>query len=714
MSTTTTRSRRHILPLLPILLCLSLPAWAESAADSSETHPFNAQDLVTMARISDPQVPPDGSTVVFGLRTTDLEADRGRTDFWLVPVDGSEEPRRLTTHPASEWNARFAADGESIYFLSTRSGSPQVWNLRLDGGEAVQITDLPVGIGNLVVSPSGEHLAFSTEAFADCEDLACTAKRLEDEEKSPTTGRLYDRLFVRHWDTWKDGRRSHLFVWTIPGEGEKAAAPLNVSGALDADVPAKPFGGPEEITFTPDGRGIVFTARTAGREEPWSTNFDLFHASLSTDGDGARQASEPQRLTDNPAWDTHPVFSPDGKTFAYAAMQRPGFEADRFRIILRSWKVGPSGVELGAPRALTEEWDRSPSDIVFSPDGKTIYTTAGNLGNVGLFAIDVASAEVREIRSDGHARSPSVTKTHLVYGLDHLQSPVELYALPLAGGEAKQLTEVNGEALAKIRFGEPEQFSFPGWNDEKVHGWLVKPVDFDPAKKYPLAFLIHGGPQGSFDNDFHYRWNPQSYAGAGYAAVMIDFHGSTGYGQEFTDSISGDWGGKPLEDLQKGLAWVLDKHPWIDGDSVCALGASYGGYMINWIEGNWPDRFDCLVNHDGLFDLRSMYYSTEELWFPEWDVGGTPFANPENFERFNPARFVDRWKTPMLVVHGALDYRVVDTQGLQTFTALQRRGIPSQLLYYPDENHWVLKPNNSLQWHETVLAWLDRWLQGDE
>ena len=705
-------TRRRTLRLLPILLCLALPAWAQSDTQDAP-HPFNAQDLVTMARISDPQVSPDGSVVVYGLRSTDLDADRGLTDLWLVAADGADPPRRLTTHPASEWNARFAADGESIYFLSTRSGSPQVWNLRLDGGEAEQVTDLPVGVDNLVVSPDGEHLAFSSEVYPDCDDLACTAKRLGEVEAGKTSGRLYDRLFVRHWDTWKDGRRSQLFVWTIPGEGAKAAAPVNVSGALDADVPAKPFGGPEEITFAPDGKGIVFTARTAGREEPWSTNFDLFHAALEQ-VDGELRATAPRRLTDNPAWDTQPVFSPDGKTLAYIAMARPGFEADRFRIVLRSWSGDGGGGKLGPARALTEDWDRSPSGIVFAPDGRTIYSTAGNLGNTGLFSIDVASGKVREILSDGHVRSPSVTATHVIYGRDHLRSPVDLYALPLAGGEPRRLTEVNGEALEKIRFGEPEQFTFPGWNDEQVHGWLVKPVDFDPAKKYPLAFLIHGGPQGSFSNDFHYRWNPQSYAGAGYAAVMIDFHGSTGYGQAFTDSISGDWGGKPLEDLQKGLAWVLDKNPWIDGESVCALGASYGGYMINWIEGNWPDRFDCLVNHDGLFDLRSMYYATEELWFPEWDVGGTPFDNPEKFELFNPARFVDRWKTPMLVVHGALDYRVVDTQGLQTFTALQRRGIPSQLLYYPDENHWVLKPNNSLQWHETVLAWLDRWLRDGE
>jgi dipeptidyl aminopeptidase/acylaminoacyl peptidase len=290
-------------------------------------------------------------------------------------------------------------------------------------------------------------------------------------------------------------------------------------------------------------------------------------------------------------------------------------------------------------------------------------------------------------------------------------SPRELYSVKLDGSDLRPVTSINSEKLAAARMGEPEQFTFKGWNDETVYGYIVRPVDFDPEKSYPVAFLIHGGPQGSFGNDFHYRWNPQAYTGAGYAAVMVDFHGSVGYGQAFTDSIGRDWGGKPLEDLQKGLAAALKKYPWMDGDRVCALGASFGGYMVNWIAGNWPDRFRCLVNHDGNLDERLAYYDTEELWFPEWDHGGTPWDNPEGFEKHNPVNFVKNWKTPMLVIHGAYDYRVVDTQGISTFTALQRRGIPSKFLYFPDENHWVLKPHNSILWHETVIGWLDRWTE---
>ncbi|MCP3956773.1 MAG: S9 family peptidase [bacterium] len=677
--------------------CLLVPA-----AAGAETHPFDADDLVSMSRISDPRVSPDGERIAFVLRTTDLEANKGRTDLWLAALDGSP-PRRLTTDPAGDNSPRFAPDSRSLYFLSSRSGSSQIWRLPLGGGEAEPVTDLPLDVANLALSPDGRHLAFSLEVFTDCEDLACTVKRLEEQESRLSSGRLYEHLFVRHWDTWKDGRRSHLFVLALDESGGVSGPPVDVTAGMDADVPSKPFGGPEEIAFAPDGQGIVFAARVAGAGEPWSTDFDLYHAGL--EGGGA-----PRKLTGNPAWDTHPVFSPDGSpdgsTLAYLAMARPSFEADRFRIILRRW---PGGEE----RVLAEDWDRSAGDMVFSPDGETLYVTAADTGAVRLFAIDVSSGQVREIAGDGHVRSPAVAGEMLVYGRDDLRSPVDLYARPAAGGEERRLTDVNRERLAAVNMGELEQFSFPGWNGEKVHGYLVKPVDFDPERKYPVAFLVHGGPQGSSDNDFHYRWNPQVYAGAGYAAIMIDFHGSTGYGQAFTDSIRDDWGGKPLQDLKKGLAAALERYPWLDGERACALGASYGGYMMNWIAGNWPDGFRCLVNHDGLFDLRSMYYSTEELWFPEWEMRGTPWQNPESFERHNPARFVENWRTPMLVVHGALDFRVVESQGFQTFTALQRRGIPSQLLYFPDENHWVLKPRNSLHWHQVVLDWLDRWTSTD-
>lgn len=680
--------------ILAVFACLGVAAVVGGLdlARAGDSHPFTVHDLVAMDRLSDWRVSPDGRNVVFVVSSVDLEGNRRRTDLWLVRTDGTGL-RRLTTHPANDFNPRWSPDGRTVYFLSTRSGSSQVWRISVDGGEAEAVTNLPLDVGNLAVSADGQYLVFTMEVFPDCDDLACTKRRLDEAAQRKATGRLFDRLFIRHWDTWKDGRRSHLFVQPVSG-GE----PIDVMKGMDADTPSKPFGGPEEFTFTPDGRALVFTARDAGREEAWSTNFDLFV--VSVDG-----STPPRNLTaTNPAWDTTPVFSPDGKTLAYLAQRRPGYESDRFRIVLRAWPDGPE-------RWLTEAWDRSPQTIVWSRDGKTIYTTAQNLGQVSLFAVDVSTGRVRTVVRDGHVRAPALAGDRLLFGLDHLRSPVELHTVRPDGSDLRPVTRINAERLAAVRMGEPEQFTFRGWNDETVYAYVVKPVDFDPSRKYPVAFLIHGGPQGSFGNEFHYRWNPQVYAGAGYAVVMVDFHGSTGYGQAFTDSIRGDWGGKPLEDLMKGLDAALARYPWMDGQRVCALGASYGGYMINWIAGQWPDRFRCLVNHDGVFDMRLMYYSTEELWFPEWEHGGPYWANPEGHEKHNPALYVDHWKTPMLVIHGALDFRVPDTQGIATFTALQRRGIPSQFLYFPDENHWVLKPQNSIQWHETVLGWLDRWLK---
>ncbi|MDQ7007218.1 MAG: S9 family peptidase [Acidobacteriota bacterium] len=679
------------MPRLPFVLPMLFAASSLALAAAPEaSHPFSVHDMLAMERISDPRPSPDGSRVVFTLRSTDLEANRGRTDLYLVGIDG-QGLKRLTTHPGGDWGGRWAPDGETIYFLSTRSGSSQVWKIAAGGGEAQQVTDLPLDLGNLLISPDGRFLAFSADVFIDCKDMQCTADRLAEREKRKASGRVYERLFIRHWDTWKDGRRSHLFVLPVAG-GE----PVDVSRGLDADVPTKPWGGTEEIAFTPDGKGVVFTARDVGREEAWSVDFDLYLAPL----DGSQA---PVCLTDdNEAWDTQPVFSPDGRTLAWLAMARPGFEADRFRVKLRTWPEGKT-------RTLTEGWDRSPGSILFGPGGKTIYAVATHLGQRSIFSIDVADGKVSELHHEGTVSGLAWAGDRLLFGLDTLASPVELHTLRPDGGGLQKITGINDAKVASARMGAYEQFTFEGWNGETVHAYLVKPVDFDATKKYPVAFLIHGGPQGSFGNHFHYRWNPQAYSGAGYAAVMVDFHGSTGYGQAFTDSITGDWGGKPLEDLQKGLAAALARYPFLDGDRVAALGASYGGYMINWIAGNWPDRFTCLVNHDGNLDERMAYYDTEELWFPEWEHGGTPWDNPGGYAKHNPVNFVKNWKTPMLVIHGALDYRVVDTQGISTFTALQRRGIPSKLLYFPDENHWVLKPHNSIQWHETVIDWLDRW-----
>lgn len=667
------------------------------AQTAPSPQPFTADDLVNLKRLTDPQASPDGRYVAFVLSETDRAADKRPTDLWLLDLAAKDPaPRRLTQNPANDSSPRWSADGKSLYFLSSRSGSSQVWRLDLAGGEASQVTDYPLDVGSLKVAGAGNRIAISMDVAPECADLACSKRKSEEKEKSTSKGRVYDRVFVRHWDTWSEGTRSHLFTAVVGPDG-KAGAPVDVSKALDADVPSKPFGGDEEYTFSPDGSSLVFSARIAGRTEPWSTNFDLFE--VPVDGSAA-----PKNLTAaNLAWDTQPVFLSNGD-LAYLAMDRPGFEADRFHVVVRNSRTGET-------RALTRNWDRSVSQLSVSADGRRLLASTDDIGQVALYTIDTSNGTPRKIVGSGQVTGYTAAKDGVVYALANLGGPPDLYVTRLNGGAPRQLTSVNQDLLGQRSMSAYEQFSFKGWNDETVYGYVMKPYGFTPGTRYPIAFIIHGGPQSSMQNQWSFRWNPQVFAGRGYGVVFIDFHGSPGYGQAFTDSISKDWGGKPLEDLQKGLAAAIEKYDWLDGSNACAAGASYGGFMVNWIAGNWPDRFKCLVNHDGIFDQRSMYYSTEELWFPEWENGGTYYEKPEAYEKFNPSAHITKWQAPMLVIHGEQDFRVPFEQGLATFTALQRRGIESQFLVFPNENHWVLKPANSLQWHENVLGWLDRHLK---
>jgi dipeptidyl aminopeptidase/acylaminoacyl peptidase len=678
--------------MLRTVLFLALTA---AASVHAAPRGLTATDLVSLDRVSSPTLSPDGKRVVFTLREADVEANKASTALWLVGVDGKAAPRRLTARGSSANSAQFSPDGKRLYFLSSRSGAMQVWRLEFDGGEAQQVSDYPLDVGGFKLAPDGKSIAFSLEVFTDCADLPCTSKRLDDSAAKKSTGVLYDSLFVRHWDTWMDGRRSQLFVAALDADGRAAAAPTRISRGIEGDVPSKPFGDAGEYAWAPDGKSLVFSARVAGKGEPWSTNFDLYRAEVAG-------SAAPQNLTaDNPAWDTAPTFSADGRTLYYTAMKRPGFEADRFALMAKT-------LATGATREIAPQWDRSAGGITLSDDGRRIYTAADDLGEHALFSIDVASDKATRIAGDGAIEGFDVSGDTLVFSRSTLTAPANLFRVRSNGTQQVPLATFNNARLADVRFGAFEQFEFTGAGGDTVHGYVVKPWNYTAGQKYPVAFIIHGGPQGSMGNSFHYRWNPQSYAGAGYAAVFIDFHGSTGYGQAFTDAISGDWGGKPLEDLQKGWVAAQEKYDFLDGDRACALGASYGGYMINWIAGNWNDAWKCLVSHDGVFDTRSMGYVTEELWFTEWENGGTPYEQPANYERWNPVNHVAKWRTPMLVIQGEKDYRVPVDQGLSTFTALQRRGIESQLLYFPDENHWVLKPQNSIHWHETVIGWLDR------
>lgn len=676
---------------LIVLICLfSMVPIAHAA------RPFTVHDMVAMDRVGDAQPSPDGSKVAFTLRKVDLEANGSHTDLWMAATDGSGS-RQLTSHTAGDFSPRWA-DDSTLFFLSTRSGSVQAWRLSLEGGEATQVTDLPLGVESLVVGPDASALYLGLKLYPECKDsISCTVDRLGAEEARQTTGMVFDSILVRHWDTWKDGRRNHVVAVRLDDNGTMAGKPVDLMAGMDTDCPTIPWGGDSDYTVTPDGSTLIFTAKNAdGAEEAWTTNWDLW--SVPTDGSAA-----PTNLTpSNKAWDTAPNLSPDGKTLAYLAMARPNFEADRYRVVLMDMASGKTEV-------LTEKWDRSPGGVTWSPDGSKLYASANNVGNHSIFEIDPSTGHVQALLTKHTNSGPHpLADGRLLFTRDSLTAPAELFIRPADGGDPLQITHFNDQRLAELSFGDYTQFSFTGAHGDEVWGYLIRPVDFEPGKKYPLAFLIHGGPQGSFDDHWHYRWNPQIYAAHGYAMVMIDFHGSTGYGQAFTDAIRGDWGGAPYEDLMLGLDDVLRRNPWIDSDRMAALGASYGGFMINWIQGQ-TDRFAALVCHDGNLDEYMAYFDTEELWFPEWEHGGTPWENPEGYRKHSPVNHVANFKTPQLVIHGALDYRVVDTQGLAMFNALQRMGVPSRLLYFPDENHWVLKPLNSIQWHEVVLDWIDRW-----
>ena len=700
-----------------LLVVMALPALAAEGVDTTfvktqGSHAFNVRDLVMMDRVSDPQLSPDGRHVAFAVHTADYAANKGVGAIHVLDLSTAGAVEVKVVDKGS--SARWSADGNSLYFLAPTNGVTQLWRVDLGNtaglqlarhAAAVQVSHSPLDLGNYKLSPDGKRVLLTYAVFTDCATLACTQQRADVRAKDKASGTLYTQLFVRHWDTWAKGRRNQLFVASFAADGQLPAEPKRLTRGIDGDVPSKPFGDESEFAFAPDSSSVYFDVRIAGRTEPWSTNFDVYH--VSVDGTSAAR----NLTAENKAWDAYPVPSPDGKTLYYLAMQTPGFEADRFAIIALD-------LATGTKREVAPRWDRSPGGLAISADGRTLYATADDEGQHPLFAIDVANGEVRRLSGLGTVSGFSLANGQLLLARDDLERPADLYTLDLHQPDAdesqlKQVTHFNAADLKNVRMGEFEFFRFPGWNNETVQGYVVKPVDYQAGKTYPVAFIIHGGPQGAMNNGWSYRWNPQTYAGQGFAVVTVNFHGSTGYGQKFTDSISGDWGGKPLDDLKAGWKAALGKYSFLDGDRACATGASYGGYMVYWIAGVWNQPWKCLIDHDGVFDARAMYYDTDELWFEEHENGGTPWDHPANYEKFNPVNHVKDWRVPMLVVHSEKDFRIPITQGLGAFTALQRRGIPSEFLTFPDENHWVLKPHNSVQWHDTVSAWLKRWTAED-
>lgn len=674
---------------LTILIAASAAAVALTAAPAS-ARPMTATDMHMMHRVGAPEVSPDGRWALFTISDTDLKANKRNNRLHLLDLTKRAGAPQPVAGAEGASGAVFGPDG-AIYFLKSVAERSQLFRMPL-GGTATQISDFGAEISGFKIAPSGDRVVVWADR-PDCPDLACAATTFP--AKPEGSGRTYDKMFVRHWDTWAEpGTRSRLYAFRMEN-GRLGGPEVRVSGELEGDAPSKPFGGGEEVDFSRDGRTVYFALREAGRIEPTSTNLDIFAA--PSDG-----SAPPQNLTDaNDATDSLPTVSPDGRTLAYVAMARPGYEADRQVVMLRD-------LATGRVRALTQGWDRSAGSLAWSRDGRSLIVAAGDTLEHPLFRVDIASGRVTRLTREGNAANARpLPGGDVLYTSNSIFAPDDVYRLDRRG-RSTQLTAVNRELLAELDPVSLDKFSFAGANGDRVWGIKVKPRQ--AAAKLPIAFIVHGGPQGSFGNAWSYRWNPRLFASPGYGVVSIDFHGSTGYGQAFTDSIQNDWGGKPLEDLKLGLAHATAQDPQLDGDRACALGASYGGFMMNWIQSQWPDRFDCLVQHDGIFDNRAMAYETEELWFTEWEHGGrAQFEDPAAYERFNPVNHVSRWKTPMLVVTGEKDYRVPYTQGLAAFTALQRRNIPSRLVVFPDENHWVLKPKNSIQWYDEVFRWMDRW-----
>lgn len=690
--------RNFILPsAIALAAALSAPALAR---------PMTEVDLATLKRVAAPTASPDGRWVVYQMTETAPESYKRATGLWLVDRKAKDgQPVRVAdTADKNETAPAFHKDG-MLFFLSNASGTSQVWRIDLQSMNtpAVQVTDAKAEVSGFKLSPDGMKLLVWGDVPRECASFGCDAKDVKDKGAlpGPGTGRLYKdgAGFVRHWDSWETpGTYSRPFVFNLV-DG-KATMDRAVDGGLVGDSPSKPFGGGEELAWGPDSRTVYFTLRKADKDEPTSTNLDIYSWLVDS-------RMMPQNLTgDNQATDTLPAPSPDGKWLAYAAMARPGYEADRQVLMLRDLASGET-------RKLTEAWDRSVGSIAWAADGKSLYVTAQDVLDHPVFRVDVKSGKVEKLKATTDKWEGNIGDVTplpggaLLYSRNSIADPTDLFVRD-AKGKVTRLTEVNRAQMADIDPVDVQRLQFAGASGDKVWGQIVKPAG--TQGKIPVAFLVHGGPQSSFGNSWSTRWNPRLFSAPGYAAVTIDFHGSTGYGQAFTDSIKQDWGGKPFEDLKLGLAAAGAQDANLDVANACALGGSYGGYMMNWIAGNWQGGFKCLVTHAGVFDLRAMAFETEESWFDEYDHGG-PWWKRTDAEKWNPVNHVTNWKTPTLVIHGEKDFRIPYSQSLAVFHALQRQGVEGELLVFPDENHWILKGQNSVQWYRTVFDWMGRHLK---
>ena len=675
-------------------LCISGCALLAAAA-MVQARPFTATDLARLERVSDPRISPDGRFVAFNVRSTDWEGNRGFNAVWVLERRAGAQPRLIRDQEKTPTAPRWSADGRWLYFLSSRSGSTQLWRSAATEVEAHQVTNLPLDIAFYHLARDGRSLVAAVNVHPDCDTLSCSKAKDDAKAKEKNTGVIYDTTTTRFWDTYLDGHFIGLFAVRLEGDKPPTDG-VALTRGYQADIVERPEGNDSSFLITHDGSTVLFAAIPSGAAQGVGKPSSIYAVPFDA-------SAPPKRLDPNAATsDGELAESPDGSHLVYLSRQGSVFTAPRARVMIRDLRSGVT-------RELAPAFDRSPTALAWSSDSRSVYAAADDVGQTRLFAIDAGTGAAKALTHDGHVMGMDAARGVVVYARDALDSPAQVFEI--AGTAAPHaLTHVGADALSQTPFSPFEQFAFKGWNDETVHGFVMKPADFHPERKYPVAFLIHGGPHGTFGNAWSYRWNPQVWSGMGYAVVMVDFHGSSGYGEAFAKSIVGHWGDRPLEDLQKGWAHALEHYRFLDGERACALGGSYGGYMVAWIAGNWTKPWKCLVNHDGVFDIRLMSYSTDIPGFQAAQNDADTWAKPEAVERFNPIDHVADWNVPMLVVHGGRDDRVPLDQGMGAYGAAQLRHIPSELLYFPDENHWVLKPQNSVQWYATVEAWMKRWL----